>query len=369
MATLAARKSDFPGRRPRVTISDVADKLGLTKGTVSRALNDYPDISESTRKRVRHVAESMGYRPLSHAQAIRTGMVRSVGLVLQTNQHDGHRPFLANFLAGISEATSAADWTMTMATASSDTDTQRLLAKLVEEHKADGFILPRTYMDDPRIEFLKRNGVPFVLFGRTDNPDGCAWFDIESEVAMEEAVCILYGLGHRRIGFVPGREGYTFSELRHGGFLSGLQMCGLEPDPDLIGPSALNHEAGAESTRILLHREAPPTAIIYSVDRAALGAYVATNELGLAIGQDLSVVAYDGVPEGALLNPPLSTFSVDMHEAGVQLSNLLIRRIGGESVEALRELGRARFLSRGSHGQPRMSSAELSRRVRANLNT
>lgn len=352
-------------RRARVTISDLAESLGLAKGTVSRALNDYPDISESTRQRVKHAAEMMGYSPLSHAQAIRTGVARSVGLVLQTSEHDGHRPFLADFLAGISEAASAADWSLTLATANSDEDTERVLGRLVASHKADGFILPRTYMDDPRVAFLKGNKVPFVLFGRTADPEGCAWFDIESEVAMEEAVCILYGLGHRRIGFVPGREGYTFSELRLEGYRAGLRMCGLEEEPGLIGSCALNSDAGEAATLQLLHADRPPTAVIFSADRAAFGAYPATRKLGLQIGRDLSVLSYDGVPEGALMTPALSTFSVDMQNAGARLTDLLIRRIRGEAPETLRELGRARFLARGSHGQPSLSPAEISRRVRS----
>ncbi|MDV7142759.1 LacI family DNA-binding transcriptional regulator [Tropicimonas sp. TH_r6] len=367
MNDLAQRRGKATGRRPRVTISDLADSLGLAKGTVSRALNNYPDISESTRQRVKHAAEVMGYSPLSHAQAIRTGVVRSVGLVLQTTEHDGHRPFLASFLAGISEAASAADWSLTVATATSDEDTARVLGRLVASHKADGFILPRTYMDDPRVDFLKSNHVPFVLFGRTRDTDGCAWFDIESEKAIEEAVCILHGLGHRRIAFVPGREGYTFSELRLQGYRSGLAMCGLPEDPALIGPGALNPEAGEAAARALLALDAPPTAIVCSADRAAFGTYVAAATLGLEVGRDLSVLSYDGVPEGGLLAPALSTFSVDMQAAGRRLTELLIRRIRGETPDSLRELALARFLARGSHGQPRLSPAELSRRVRSKL--
>lgn len=367
MNDLAQRRSNVSGRRPRVTISDLAESLGLAKGTVSRALNGYPDISESTRQRVKHAAEAMGYSPLSHAQAIRTGIVRSVGLVLQTTEHDGHRPFLASFLAGISEAASNADWSLTLATATSDEDTERVLGRLVGSHKADGFILPRTYMDDPRIEYLKANQVPFILFGRTRDPKGCAWFDIESETAMEEAVCILFGLGHRRIGFIPGREGYTFSELRLEGYRSGLRMCGLEEDPALIGRGALNPAAGEASARKLLELDEPPTAFVCSADRAAFGVYGAADALGLRIGRDISVLSYDGVPEGALLSTPLSTFSVDMRTAGMRLTELLIRRIRGDAPETLRELAPARFLARQSHGQPSMSSAELARRVRSKL--
>lgn len=369
MSPMATRKGAFPGRRSRVTITDVAEHLGLAKGTVSRALNNYPDISESTRNRVRQAADAMGYRPLSHAQAIRTGVIRSIGLVLQTSEHDGHRPFLADFLAGISETASSRNWTMTLATASSDEDTERVLAKLVSEHKADGFILPRTYTVDPRAEYLEAAGVPYILFGRTGDPEGKGWFDIRGETAMEEAVCILHGLGHSRIGFVPGRDGYNFSDLRLGGYKSGLKMCGLDADEALVGPVALNRRAGAAAALELLQRDMPPTAIVFCVDRAAIGAYIPAAELGLKVGEDLSLISYDGIPDGALLAPPLSTFSVDMRHAGARLTELLIARIEGENPENLRELVNARFLSRGSHGAPSMSPAELAARVRSSLKT
>ncbi len=123
---------------------------------------------------MRETAQALGYRPLANAQAMRTGRLRSIGLVLQLNEHDCHRPFLADFLAGVSEAASAADWTIAVATATSDEDTLRLLCKLADERKADGFILPRTLWDDPRVSLLRDAEVPFVLYGRTADSRGCA---------------------------------------------------------------------------------------------------------------------------------------------------------------------------------------------------
>src|SRR6056297_4238814 len=93
-------------RSARVTINDVARELGLAKGTVSRALDGYPDISDSTRNRVARMADRLGYAPLAHAQAIRTGRVRAIGIVLQIGEHDAQRPFLADFLAGVTTAAS-----------------------------------------------------------------------------------------------------------------------------------------------------------------------------------------------------------------------------------------------------------------------
>ena len=86
-------------RNTRVTINELAEQLGLTKGTVSKALNEYAEIGENTKRRVKRKAAEMNYRPLAHAQAIRTGRTRSIGLVLQADVYDGQRPFLADFLA------------------------------------------------------------------------------------------------------------------------------------------------------------------------------------------------------------------------------------------------------------------------------
>lgn len=345
-ATETAEPSALP---KRVRIVDLAAQLGLTKGTVSRALNDHPDISDRTRLRVRKAAEKLGYRPLSHAQAIRTGRVRSLGLVLQVNEHDAHRPFVAEFLAGLSQAASAEDWTLTVATAGSDEQTLDLLDRLTVEKKADGFILPRTKLHDPRIDFLRTRGVPFVLYGRTENAGGCAWFDIESEKSIEDAVMLLAGLDHKRIGFVPGADGYTYAKLRHDGYLAGLARSGLAHDTQLIAPPAMGRNAGAAAAAILLDLPHPPSAIVCSVDAAALGVYDAARHRGLKIGTDLSVISYDGIPETTLLDPPLSTYRVDTRAAGARLAELLIKRCRGAPPEDLRELGRAAFQSRGSH--------------------
>ncbi|SDE78679.1 LacI family DNA-binding transcriptional regulator [Limimaricola pyoseonensis] len=361
------QSSDIAGPRGamagRVTITRLSEALGLSKGTVSRALNGYPDIAEATRLRVRRQAEAMGYRPLSHAQAIKTGRVRALGLVLQIGDHDSQRPFLADFLAGITMAASAEGWTLTVATAESEAGILQTMAQLIEDRKADGFILPRTLSEDPRVTLLRERGVPFVMFGRTARPEGCAWFDILGEEAMRDAVLHLAGLGHRRIGFVNGGTRYNFSRLRLEGYRAGLAAAGLAADPDLIRGEALQVEDGARETRALLALGAPPTAVVFAVDQAALGLYRACAERGLAVGRDVSVLGYDGVPDGLHAAPPLSSFAVDRRAAGQRLAELLIRRIRGEDPELLRETARAVLVDRGSAGPPRLSSEALAARL------
>ncbi len=347
----------------RVTITQLSAALGLSKSTVSRALNGYPDISESTRLRVRRGAETLGYRPLSHAQAIRTGRVRALGLVIQIGDHDSQRPFLADFLAGISAAASAEGWTLTVATADSEAHALRTMGQLIEDRKADGFILPRTLSQDARVALLRARSVPFVMFGRTADPEGCAWFDILGEDAMRDAVLHLARLGHRRIAFVNGGARYNFSRLRLQGYCAGLAAAGLPEDAALIRGDALRSEDGARETRALLALDAPPTAVVFAVDHAALGLYRACADLGLAVGHDLSVISYDGVPDGAYAAPPLSSFKVDTRAAGQRLAELLIARIRGAAPETLRETAHAAFADRGSAGPPRLGSAALAARL------
>lgn len=341
-------KDASPTAAHRVTINDLARALGLAKGTVSRALNDYPDISETTRARVTRTAERMGYRPLAQAQAIRTGRVRSLGLVLNTGNADLHRPFLTDFLDGISRAASEESWTLTVSTATGVVDEVASMGRLIDERKADGFILPRAMWNDPRVDLCKARGVPFILYGRSGDPTDCAWFDVSGEDAMRQAVLRLAGFGHRRIGFINGSRDYTYAHLRHDGFLAGMAEAGLAPEPALMAEGALDIAAGKAAGQRILSAEGAPSAVVCALDLAALGLYRAAAAMGRQVGRDLAVIAYDGIPEAAQATPSLTTFSVDNRMAGQRLAQMLIARIRGADPTHLRELAPARLIARRS---------------------
>ncbi|WP_342078193.1 substrate-binding domain-containing protein [Yoonia sp. SS1-5] len=349
---VTGRQGHLTARSPRVTIADVSRALGVTKSTVSRALNAYPDISASTQLRVRRMADKMGYRPLSHAQAIRTGLTKSLGLVIQMADHDSQRPFLAEFLSGLSQGASAEGWTLTIAASDSPQHTLDMFGSMIADRKVDGFILPRPMINDARVAMLRQADVPFVLFGRNPDPAGCAWFDVLGEGAMQEAVRHLVGLGHRRIGFINGGRQYTYAALRHTGFMQAMAAAGLPVDPAHIKENAVTVDEGAAAADALLDTPQRPTAIVCAVDFAALGVYRAAAARGLTIGKDVSVISYDGTPDGGHAQPPLSTFAVDFTNSGKRLSTLLIRRIKGEPLDTLREEVPATFLNRGSVGPP-----------------
>ncbi len=363
-----AQQGFAPAYSGKVTISDLAESLELPKGTVSKALNGYGDISELTKARVTEAADKLGYRPLGHAQAIRTGRIKSVGLVLQTDEHDGYGIFLRDFLAGISQHSSAEGWTLTVASAGSQEEFEEVASRLVEQRKVDGFILPRPRVNDPRYLFLKTMGIPSVLFGRID-PDAksddpmAAWYDIDGESLFASAVRRMWDFGHLRIGFVGAPDCYTFAHFRKAGYLQGLAEVGLPFDDDLVVADARTREDGAQAARRLLSLSEPPTAIIYSTDEAALGVYQVATDFGLRLGQDLSLSAYDGTILGQHMHPPLTSFRVDMCEAGAQLSSILVGLTEGESPDNLRKIAAAELVEGRTDGPPSLTSQDLAAHI------
>jgi LacI family transcriptional regulator len=280
--------------------------------------------------------------------------------------HDAQSPFLQDFLAGITLATGSEGWTLTVATATSEANMAEVLQRLVQERKADGFILPRTTVDDPRVTLLRALNMPMVLFGRTGfgRPDpgpDLSWYDVSGEHAMQDAVLRLADLGHSRIAYVGGDLRYNYSGLRRQGYRDGLAHVGLKHDPEIELANAHSPGDGTRATRHLLSLNAPPTAIVFATDAAAMGAYRAAQDTGLRIGQHLSIIGYDGIPTGEYADPGLTTFSVDSQTAGERLATLLIRQIRGDNPTDLQELARATLVVRGSDGAPALQSADLAK--------
>lgn len=347
-------------RGKKVTIQDLSDHLGLAKGTVSRALNGYPDIADTTKLRVANAAKKLGYRPSSYAQAIRTGLVKSVGLVLNVAGENPHRPFLSDFLNGISVRLGDDEWTLVVATAQSDENSLEVHSRLIAEQKVDGFILPRTKTHDARVDLLKAHNVPFVLFGRVANTEGCAWYDIAGETAMQSAVARLVGFGHSKIAFIGGDKDANFEVLRREGYEAGLATAGLTFDLDLVIEGAMSVDQGFRAGHALLTLPSPPTAIICALDRAAIGACRAAASLGLYVGRDVSVIGYDGIPEGGYATPPLTTFSVDSKAAGLRLADIFLQVVRGADASSFRDLGEAKLIEHQSDGPITKSPEELS---------
>ncbi|MGB0867866.1 MAG: LacI family DNA-binding transcriptional regulator [Granulosicoccaceae bacterium] len=348
----------------RVTIQALAKDLGLSKSTVSRALNNYPDISLKTKRLVSDRALKIGYHPSSQARGLRSGRTYAVGLVLDMDSGNTHRPFLSNFLDGISRYLSKHGWTLSVATAvgmPGMVDTHR---KLLLDHKVDGFIIPRNHRQDGRMKLLRESKIPYVVYGRCDPSDPVPCFDILSENSMQQAVQRLADFGHRRIAYIGGHAEANYQAIRREGFIEGLEKSQLAFDPELCTHLAVTEEEGKEAaTQLWLHKN-PPTAIVCAMDRAALGACLAAQDMDLQLAKDVSVIGYDGIPEGQFAQPRLTSFEVDNHYAGATLAQLLVANIEDQLIEQPQELKAARLIPGESDGPANLQPHQLATRLR-----
>ena len=336
----------------KVSLKALSEKLGLTESTVSRALNNYADISEKTRERVRATAAEMGYRPNSSARRLATGNAECVGYVLPWQLGHLSEPFLGELLEGLGAALSARHWDLTLAVARSAQDELAIISRLAQSGRVNGLVVSRTLTHDPRVEHMQSIGIPFVTHGRTANSAEHAWFDIDNFSAFREAVSHLCQLGHSRIATIRGPLEYNFAASRHAGYRRGLLDHGLDLYPDLEAKSDMSEKGGYRAMRYLLALEEPPTAVVCVSDSVALGAMKAIRERGWRPGREVSVIGYDGLPLGEHTDPPLTTMAQPLQTAGKKIGEMLLAVVDGKEPASQQELWSATLERRDTDAPP-----------------
>jgi LacI family transcriptional regulator len=158
----------------------------------------------------------------------------------------------------------------------------------------DGVILHGPRRDDPRLPLLAGLQIPFVVHGRaTGTQTPYSWVDVNNKRAILRATQFLMDLGHRRIGLINGREDMDFALRRRAGYVEALSLAGQDADPALMHSAEMSETEGHRAARAMLALPQPPTALVVSSIVSAIGVRRAADEMGLVLGRDLSVVAYD----------------------------------------------------------------------------
>ena len=185
-------------------IRTLARHLGLSIGTVSRALNDRKDVSPETRKRVIAAAATHGYIPNQSGRTLRSGRTGTIGFML-TLEHDSAihgDPFFMALLEGLQNGLSEHDLDLVVLLARKGEDGLTFLRRHVARGTVDGWVLSGTHRADPRIDFLLDRAIPFVALGRTATARDYAWIDLDFEGVVTQAMALLTDAGHHRIGLV-----------------------------------------------------------------------------------------------------------------------------------------------------------------------
>ncbi|BAX61969.1 substrate-binding domain-containing protein [Burkholderia stabilis] len=315
------------GATVKVNLKALSDALGLSRTTVSRALNGYDDVSEATRERVAKAAREMGYVADPTARRLATGRADVIGIVYPFGAGDLGDPRFGEVVAGITErlAERNLDFIIASARPNAELDTYR---RIVDGKLVDGLIVARTLVDDPRIAYLQSSAFPYVAYGRTQAAEPYAWFDFDNEAGARDAVRRLTGFGHRRIAMISAPLVLNFAAQRRAGYLSALHEAGIEPDQALLVECAFTHDGGLQAVRALLARAERPTALLVDNNIVGSGAFRALVDSGLRLGQDVSLIVYDGVPPD-IAHPHRVTAVMQPtgHASGRALAELMLKRL------------------------------------------
>lgn len=277
-----------------MNLKELATKLGLSPTTVSRALNGYPEVNETTRERVAAAAKRYNYRPNTRAIRLATGRAMAVGHVIPiATRHEIVNPIFADFIAGAGEVYSRNDYDMVLSVVPDDQEESAYRA-LRSKGNVDGVIVHGPRMDDARIPLLHEIGLPFVVHGRASGISlPYAWIDVNNRRAFHRATEFLLDLGHRRIALVNGLEFMDFATRRRTGYTDALTARGIAPDPALMASDEMTEGSGYRAGRRMLALENPPTAFLASSMISGMGLRRAFWECGRVMGRDVSVIIHD----------------------------------------------------------------------------
>ncbi|WP_288950366.1 LacI family transcriptional regulator [uncultured Paracoccus sp.] len=318
--------------RPRPTLRTIASHLGVSLGTVSRALSDDPLIARETREKVRATAEQLGYTPDRAARSLRTGRTGTIILVL--NPHDEVLGFSTSIIRGITRALHGTSYHLLVLP---DFEGQRdgLIRKIVRNRLADGVIFSRTEPQDIRVRYLTEIRFPFVSHGRTELPFVHPFVDFDNHEFARCAALSLLEAGARRPAILLSDPRFTFG----GHLLEGFRVATGTAGRVLPGVT-LDTEGGAFAAVIgkILRGPDPPDGLVLPGEISGLAAMAAIHDAGLRPGQDvhLAVKQTSGVFD--MIRPRISSFYEDLVETGYLMAGFLLRRIEGEEPEKLRHV-------------------------------
>ncbi len=308
-------------------IRQLAQKLDISIGTVSRALNGKPDVNEQTRQRVLEAAAAMGYVPNQAGRSLRKGTTGVVGFMMQSGSQitgEGDVFFMSVF-DGVQTVCARHKLDLVVLLCSSEDDPDAYLQRVVDRGFVDGLIISATKRHDHRIDFLSQRGVPFIALGRSLTDVGHPWLDLDFEGMAETGVDRLVAKGHRRIGiFAPMDDtnlGYIFIEH----YQAALARHGIAFDPDLIFRAHPNDRGGHQiGERIAaMPSDTRPTAFILTNEMMTVGLYRGLADSGLQPGKDFAVMGRDS-PQAHYLTPKLTCFRLSLRDLGITLAESLL---------------------------------------------
>ncbi|MEV2266633.1 LacI family DNA-binding transcriptional regulator [Nonomuraea africana] len=335
----------------RPTIADIAERVGVSKGAVSFALNGRPGVGEATRARILQVAKEMNWRPHSAARALGGARAEAVGLVIARPASTlGVEPFFAQLLSGLQAGLSAQSVAMHLLIVEDVEAETEIYRDWASAHRVDGFIVVDLKVRDPRIEVLEELGVPTVVLGGPGRHGSLSSVWADDREAMLSIVEYLAALGHRRIAHVAGLPAFRHTQRRMRALRDSTRRLALA---DAVSVATdFSDSEGAAATRTLLSRGTRPTAIVYDSDVMALAGLGVAGEMGVRVPDELSIVAFDDSVLTRIAHPAITALSRDTFALGGQVAEVMLALIADPEARQDLKTATPRLVVRRSTAAP-----------------
>src|SRR5471032_2834731 len=320
-----------------MNLERLANQLGMSKTTVSRALNGYPEVNGRTRERVLQAAKEAGYQANPMARSLALGRTNIFGIIYPLLPADLGDPMFLAVVAGMSAALEQAGKNLIIAPVSPAAELSSY-QHAVRGRRVDGLVVGRTLVHDERIAFLSKAKFPFVAHGRTRIDAPYAWFDYDNAAGIRMAVECLLAHGHRRIAMISAPLELNFACQRSESFLAAMSDVGLAIDPRYLVADTLDRRSGHHAMLQLLACSPRPTAVIVDNHLSGVGAVRALLDAGVDIGKDMSVIVWGSMNDTLAGSNVTTIDQPNPHRAGARMVEMLLALTNGAAPETLQEL-------------------------------
>jgi LacI family transcriptional regulator len=329
-----------------VTIEDISRQLGISVSTVSKALNDYPDVSQETRERVKVAARALDYHPSAAARNLRRGRTEKIGLLI-----NNPIPYISDYISEImaGAALIAEQYNHNLILYTTAVDQPDSLKRICRAREVDGLVL--IYEPSPAaVAVLEMEAMPFIVFGRRVENPGVSFIAPNNQDGAKRLTLHLIGKGYRRIGFTTRPQLGTVSEDRFNGYRQALREVGLPFDEELVIETIIEPRSGCLALDALLKLPNPPTALFAFYDLMAVDAIQAAQERGLRIPTDIAIAGFDGLRSSLITTPAITTVQQPLQEMGRQAAEILLRFIQDKDLSPERRILPVQLIVRESTG-------------------
>jgi LacI family transcriptional regulator len=319
-----------------VSIREVAERAGVSLGTVSNVLNHPEVVAEATRKRVQEVIEELEFVRNGSAHQLRAGQSQHLGLVVL----DVTNPFFTEVARGVEDAANEANYVIMLCNSDDSLVKEGRYLRMLEEQRTAGVLITPVQDDTRYLQRLRQKEIPVVLLDRPSRAQDLCSVTVDDVLGGELAAHHLLELGHRRIAFVRGPLNIRQCAERRAGVRRAIKKAGLDPADVLVDVPvpALNAVSGEGCLDSVLGDRHKPTAIFCANDLLALGVMRGLLERKMRIPQDIALVGYDDVEFAGSLSPALTSVRQPKYGLGRAAAELLLREINESSEHEHQQL-------------------------------